>query len=214
MDGNGYARCDYRMAADGTIYMLEINPNCGIFYSPEEPGSADFSLIHDPVYNHQKFLKLIIRSAQKRQNTLTLCKNEQATGQETTCRADGIYISRSVFSNSVISERTYDVRSFVISGRQKYNDIMKMPEQIETERLVLRKPRMEDAFVLFTAYMQDPEVTRYTTWRPHRRTTRRRRHLFETALPPGKTRTRFPYVITLKEKDDPFGMIDLHIKEQ
>jgi D-alanine-D-alanine ligase len=70
MDGNGYARCDYRMAADGTIYMLEINPNCGIFYSPEEPGSADFSLIHDPVWNHQKFLKLIIRSAQNRQMNL------------------------------------------------------------------------------------------------------------------------------------------------
>jgi D-alanine-D-alanine ligase len=70
MDGNGYARCDYRMAADGTIYMLEINPNCGIFYAPHEPGSADFSLINDPVYNHQKFLKLIIRSAQKRQNTM------------------------------------------------------------------------------------------------------------------------------------------------
>jgi len=70
MDGNGYARCDYRMAADGTIYMLEINPNCGIFYSPEEPGSADFSLINDPVWNHHKFLKLIIRSAQKRQMNL------------------------------------------------------------------------------------------------------------------------------------------------
>jgi D-alanine-D-alanine ligase len=70
MQGNGYARCDYRMAADGTIYMLEINPNCGIFYSPEEPGSADFTLIHDPVYNHHKFLKLIIRSALKRQDTL------------------------------------------------------------------------------------------------------------------------------------------------
>jgi D-alanine-D-alanine ligase len=70
MDGNGYARCDYRMATDGTIYMLEINPNCGIFYAPNEPGSADFSLINDPVYNHRKFLKLIIRSAQKRQNML------------------------------------------------------------------------------------------------------------------------------------------------
>jgi D-alanine-D-alanine ligase len=70
MNGNGYARCDYRMDADGTIYMLEINPNCGIFYSPEEPGSADFSLIHDPVYNHHKFLKLIVRSAQKRQDTM------------------------------------------------------------------------------------------------------------------------------------------------
>jgi hypothetical protein len=58
------------MAADGTIYMLEINPNCGIFYAPHEPGSADFSLINDPVYNHYKFLKLIIRSALKRQNTM------------------------------------------------------------------------------------------------------------------------------------------------
>ena len=74
MDGNGYARCDYRMAADGTIYMLEINPNCGIFYSPEEPGSADFSLIHDPVYNHQKFLKLIIRSAKKRQDNMLITR--------------------------------------------------------------------------------------------------------------------------------------------
>jgi len=70
MDGNGYARCDYRLGADGKIYMLEINPNCGIFYAPEEPGSADYSLIHDPVYNHQKFLKLIIRAAQKRQDRL------------------------------------------------------------------------------------------------------------------------------------------------
>jgi D-alanine-D-alanine ligase len=70
MNGNGYARCDYRMSADGTIHMLEINPNCGIFYSPEEPGSADFSLINDPVWNHHKFLKLIIRSAQKRQMNL------------------------------------------------------------------------------------------------------------------------------------------------
>jgi D-alanine-D-alanine ligase len=67
LDGNGYARCDYRMDASGTIYMLEINPNCGIFYPPTEPGSADFSLLNDPVYNHTKFMKLIIRAAQKRQ---------------------------------------------------------------------------------------------------------------------------------------------------
>jgi len=66
LNGNGYARCDYRMDASGTIYMLEINPNCGIFYPPAEPGSADFSLLHDPI-NHRKFLKLIVRSAQKRQ---------------------------------------------------------------------------------------------------------------------------------------------------
>ena len=88
------ARCDYRMSADGTIYMLEINPNCGIFYSPEEPGSADFSLINDPVYNHQKFLKLIVRSAQKRQMNPALLKKEKAPGQKAACRADGVYVTK------------------------------------------------------------------------------------------------------------------------
>jgi D-alanine-D-alanine ligase len=66
LGGNGYARCDYRMDADGVIHMLEINPNCGIFYPPSEPGSADFSLLNDTI-NHTKFMKLIIRSGQKRQ---------------------------------------------------------------------------------------------------------------------------------------------------
>src|SRR4026209_1258098 len=77
MDGNGYARCDYRMGADGTIHMLEINPNCGIFYAPDEPGSADFSLINGPVYNHHKFLKLIIRSAKDRRDNMIANKNKQ-----------------------------------------------------------------------------------------------------------------------------------------
>jgi len=74
MNGNGYARCDYRMSADGTIHMLEINPNCGIFYAPHEPGSADFSLINDPVYDHQKFLKLIVRAAQNRRDNMLAAK--------------------------------------------------------------------------------------------------------------------------------------------
>jgi D-alanine-D-alanine ligase len=74
MNGNGYARCDYRMDADGTIHMLEINPNCGIFYAPHEPGSADFSLINDPVYDHLKFLNLIVRSARNRQDRMSAAK--------------------------------------------------------------------------------------------------------------------------------------------
>lgn len=74
MSGTGYARCDYRMSADGKIWMLEINPNCGIFYAPHEPGSADFCLIHDPVYDHQKFLKLIIRTAKKRRDNLLMTR--------------------------------------------------------------------------------------------------------------------------------------------
>ena len=69
LGGNGYARCDYRMDADGVIHMLEINPNCGIFYPPHEPGSADFSLLNDPT-DHTKFMKLIIRNAQMRQTRI------------------------------------------------------------------------------------------------------------------------------------------------
>jgi D-alanine-D-alanine ligase len=66
LGGCGYGRCDIRMAADGELYMLEINPNCGIFYPPGEPGSADVILARDPA-GHRGFLDLIIASALKRQ---------------------------------------------------------------------------------------------------------------------------------------------------
>ena len=41
------------------------------------------------------------------------------------------------------------------------------PESLTTTRLLLRKPRAEDAPLIFTGYAQDPEVTRYLTFRPH-----------------------------------------------
>lgn len=96
--------------------------------------------------------------------------------------------------------------------QQKYNDRMKMPERIETERLVLRKPRMDDAPILFAAYMQDPEVTRYTTWRPHQQL-REAEDFVCSCLSAWENGTRFPFVISLKEKDEPFGMIDLHVRD-
>ncbi len=66
LKGSGYARCDFRLGADGESYMLEINPNCGIFYPPTDPGSADYCLLNDPV-NHRGFMDLIIRSALRHQ---------------------------------------------------------------------------------------------------------------------------------------------------
>ena len=38
---SGYARCDIRMDAAGELHLLEINPNCGVFYPEESFGSAD-----------------------------------------------------------------------------------------------------------------------------------------------------------------------------
>ena len=45
---------------------------------------------------------------------------------------------------------------------------MSPPESFTTARLILRKPREEDAALIFASYGQDPAVTRYLTWRPHR----------------------------------------------
>ena len=46
---------------------------------------------------------------------------------------------------------------------------MKLPEQPEPERLVHRKPRLDDARDIFEGGAKDREVTRYLTWRPQRR---------------------------------------------
>ena len=41
------------------------------------------------------------------------------------------------------------------------------PDEMRTARMLLRKPRVTDAPLMFAAYAQDPVVTRYLTWRPH-----------------------------------------------
>ena len=42
------------------------------------------------------------------------------------------------------------------------------PDEIHSARLLLRKPRVTDAPLMFNAYAQDRAVTRYLMWRPHR----------------------------------------------
>ena len=42
------------------------------------------------------------------------------------------------------------------------------PERLETERLVMRRPREADAEAMFARYSNDPEVTRYLGWPRHR----------------------------------------------
>src|SRR5262245_3328069 len=45
---------------------------------------------------------------------------------------------------------------------------MKGPDEIETARLILRRPAMSDAAAIFAAYASDPEVTRFLGWPRHR----------------------------------------------
>ena len=88
-----------------------------------------------------------------------------------------------------------------------YNELMKMPEHIYTERLLLRIPRMDDAHAVFEGWAQDSEVTRYLTWRPHERIEQTQEFLHGCLLA-WENKTRFPYMITLKASGEVVGMID------
>ena len=65
LKGAGFGRCDLRVDAAGTAFMLEINPNCGVYYPPSDAGSADLCLLHDPE-GHAGFTRLLIRAALRR----------------------------------------------------------------------------------------------------------------------------------------------------
>jgi RimJ/RimL family protein N-acetyltransferase len=86
---------------------------------------------------------------------------------------------------------------------------MKPPEQIETERLILRKSRWDDAPAIFSAYAQDTEVTRYMTWCPHKNIGETYR-VIELMLKLWDEGEAYSYVITLKNSDAVIGMIAMH----
>jgi D-alanine-D-alanine ligase len=65
LGGASFGRCDIRVAPDGEPYMLEINPNCGVFYPPTDPGSADLCLMRDPE-GHEGFTRLLVAAALQR----------------------------------------------------------------------------------------------------------------------------------------------------
>ncbi len=88
---------------------------------------------------------------------------------------------------------------------------MKPPEQIETERLILRKPRMDDAPAVFAGWVQDSEVTYFLIWRPHENIGQTE-SMLTRAIAAWDGDARFPYMITLKASGDVIGMIDPRIE--
>jgi D-alanine-D-alanine ligase-like ATP-grasp enzyme len=66
LGGTGYARCDIRLASTGTAYMLEINPNCSVFYPEDAPGGAD-AVLHGIPGGHEDFIETILADALARQ---------------------------------------------------------------------------------------------------------------------------------------------------
>ncbi|MBC7878184.1 MAG: hypothetical protein H7Y59_13520 [Anaerolineales bacterium] len=66
MGMSGYGRCDIRMNEKGELYILEINPNGGIMFKPEEYGPADYMILYDKD-GYKGFFDRIFSSALLRQ---------------------------------------------------------------------------------------------------------------------------------------------------
>jgi len=85
------------------------------------------------------------------------------------------------------------------------------PIQLETQRLRLRAPILEDVDAIYEEYATDHDVTRYVTWVPHKsRVTvaefvRERIERFQTGQ-------EFSWVITLPSDNRPIGMIGARVR--
>jgi D-alanine-D-alanine ligase len=62
LKGASFGRCDLRVDAQGIPFMLEINPNCGVYYPATDAGSADLCLAQDPA-GHEGFTRQLVRAA-------------------------------------------------------------------------------------------------------------------------------------------------------
>jgi [ribosomal protein S5]-alanine N-acetyltransferase len=90
---------------------------------------------------------------------------------------------------------------------------MRPPEQIETERLFLRKPRMDDAPAVFEGWAKYPEVTRFLTWHPHENIVQSEA-LMKRSMDGWDGETNFRYLLEIKESSVLAGMIELRLEKE
>lgn len=81
-------------------------------------------------------------------------------------------------------------------------------KELETERLLLRKVRREDAQRIFDCWASDPEVTRYLTWQPHASVAVTKAVMDRWLADYDKPDT-YRYGIELRETGELIGMIDV-----
>jgi len=82
---------------------------------------------------------------------------------------------------------------------------------LETPRLLLRRLSVDDAEAIFTGYAQDPAVSRYTSWAPHRQLEDTRGFLRDNEE--GWTRgTVFSWAITRRDDGQIIGTTDFRLE--
>lgn len=87
---------------------------------------------------------------------------------------------------------------------------LKPPQTLETQRLSLRQAVAEDAASIFEQYAQDPEVTKYLTWQPHK-SIRETQEYIDRCISDWANNSAFSYVLIRKEDSQLLGAIGIRI---
>ena len=88
---------------------------------------------------------------------------------------------------------------------------MPLPEEMESQRVRLRRPIPSDADAMYESYTQDPLVCRYLVWQPHKSVTTTREFI-ASCIEAWKSDVRRPYVIAERGSTTAIGMIDARIQ--
>lgn len=96
-DGTGYARMDFRLGADGTLYFLEVNFTCSVFYPPGWEGSADHILALDGMGQAGFLMRIIAegRARHRRRHKLYALRGDSIAGY-------GIVATRAITAGEVV----------------------------------------------------------------------------------------------------------------
>ncbi|MEP6583961.1 MAG: SET domain-containing protein-lysine N-methyltransferase [Ginsengibacter sp.] len=125
-NGVGYARLDFRVKEDDSIFFLEINFTCSVFYENGYEGSADYVLINDPA-KKEGFLNTIINegiSRHKQKQKKFVMKGNALSGY-------GIYAKQDLKENEIIFASEEKAHRLIT---KKYVEQNWKPEEIENFR--------------------------------------------------------------------------------
>lgn len=78
--------------------------------------------------------------------------------------------------------------------------------ELETERLILRSPRREDADAMYRNWASDPEIPKYMTWPVHK-TPEETERVIRKFMEEDAVRSYYHWMIVLKEINEPIGTI-------
>jgi RimJ/RimL family protein N-acetyltransferase len=84
------------------------------------------------------------------------------------------------------------------------------PTTFETNRLIIRQPRLTDCDAISANYAQDPEAVRYLIWRPHK-DIQETEDFLNRCVQAWAEQSEFPWAITLKGTGELIGMVGLRI---